>query len=295
MPRLKATWVVVMDSAHAHFYRLFSSESGPSMTRARAPLLSRANAFAREEKSDRPGRSFGAVRSAVRHALEPKHDYHKLAKQSFTRTVANAIEEARAVGKFESLVVAASKRTLGELRKLLGAPAQRTIVLEIAKDIVKVAPNELPVLITRELDNKRLFPEKRVVAPSGYRPSSAAGTEVRVLFRNLRSAEAVEKSIRNHAEKLRQRYPRIETCKATVQGSRAHHRKGKLYRVTVFLQAPGSTLTVDSSGSRGPGHENVFAAIREAFDAANRSLRDYMRKRAERSQRVSLQGEQAAL
>jgi protein required for attachment to host cells/ribosome-associated translation inhibitor RaiA len=234
--------------------------------------------FARGEKSDKPGRNFGASKSAIRHAVEPRHDYHKLAKRAFTRAMADALAGDAAEGKFDAVVIAAPKRTLGELRKLLPEGVRKQVVLEIPKDLVKCPSNELLALIKPELSRKRIVPRKE--QPASGVPELTRDSLLTVLYRDLHPAEAAERRIRSRTDKLRKRFPRIESFKVTVEGSHAHHRKGRLYRVTAFIRLPGSTITVNSSGTRGSGHDNVFRAIDGAFDAADRSLESYRHTRS---------------
>lgn len=284
MPRLKKTWVVVMDGAHARFFSLNAADSGLLLEVARPPLTYALEGFARNERSDKPGRSFGAAGSSIRHTVEPRHDYHKLAKHAFTRSVADAIEKGVATRAFENLVVAAPRRTLGELRKLLAKNGQETIALEIAKNLVPYEPHELLTRIVPELENNGLFVAKRGTGAVPRRSSAADRVPVTILFRDLQPAESVEKSIRSQAKKLHKVFSRIQACKAVVEGSHAHHRKGRLYRVTVDARIAGHTVTARSTGSRGLAHDDVFAAIRAAFDSAGRRLQDYTGKRSARLQ-----------
>ena len=170
MPRLKNTWVVVMDGAHARFFSLNAADSGLSLEVASPPLAYPLEGFARNERSDKPGRSFGAAGSSIRHSVEPRHDYHKLAKHAFTRSVADVIEKGVATRKFENLVVAAPKRTLGEFRKLLAENARETIALEIAKNLVPYEPNELLARIAPELESKGLFIAKKALVSRASLP-----------------------------------------------------------------------------------------------------------------------------
>jgi ribosome-associated translation inhibitor RaiA len=102
---------------------------------------------------------------------------------------------------------------------------------------------------------------------------------VRVTFRNMDSTPTVEERIRERAEKLDQLFDRITACDVVVEAQHRHHHKGNLYHVRVDLAVPDATLVTNRAGTRNPSHEDVYVAVRDAFDAATRQLEDYVRRR----------------
>jgi ribosome-associated translation inhibitor RaiA len=95
-----------------------------------------------------------------------------------------------------------------------------------------------------------------------------------VVFRDLKPSTAIEDRIRKHAQKLNRIHHRILSCKTIVEGSHGHHRKGPLYRVHVELNVPGRRLNARSAGRHEHAHDDVYAAIRDAFAAVERQLQD---------------------
>ncbi len=93
---------------------------------------------------------------------------------------------------------------------------------------------------------------------------------IRITLKDLPSTDAVEAKLRDKARKLAKYYDRITSCHITVESPERRHHKGKLYNVHVRLRVPGEELIV----SREPG-EDLYVAIRDAFDAARRQLQDY--------------------
>ena len=85
--------------------------------------------------SDRPGRTQESA-TATRHAVQPKHDPHELAKQDFLREVARQLDAAGA--EFDALVLVMPDRALGEVRDALGTEARGKVKGELAKDLVNV-------------------------------------------------------------------------------------------------------------------------------------------------------------
>ena len=57
-----------------------------------------------------------------------------------------------------------------------------------------------------------------------------------------------------------------------------HHHKGKLYKVRIDIGMPGNDVHVNQEGPKNQAHEDVYVAIRDAFDAAVRQLEDHARK-----------------
>lgn len=277
MPRTNVTRIVVMDSAHARFFELRSGKEGPELSLSQRPLDSGLARHARDERSDKPGRSISSRGDGERHAIEPRHDYHKLAKHDFVRRVASEIEKGLEARRFDRFVLVAPRRTLGEMRKLLTGKARTRIAGEIAKDMTLYTP---PQLWSR-------------IAPLFLRSTKAVTTEVKasqaqmgtdtipppvVIFRQLTPSKAIETSIIKHARKLHRVHGRILSCKAVVEGSHAHHRKGPLYRVDLDVRIPGRRISAASSARQEYAHDDVYTAIREAFAAAGRQLQDYVRR-----------------
>ncbi|HUU24039.1 MAG TPA: HPF/RaiA family ribosome-associated protein, partial [Methyloceanibacter sp.] len=57
-----------------------------------------------------------------------------------------------------------------------------------------------------------------------------------------------------------------------------HHHKGKLYSVHIDISVPGKDLVVDRAKPLDHAHEDVYLAVRDAFNAAVRQLEDYTRR-----------------
>jgi len=52
-----------------------------------------------------------------------------------------------------------------------------------------------------------------------------------------------------------------------------HHQQGKQFNVRIDIGVPGSEIVVNRDHA-----EDVYVALRDAFDAAKRQLEDYARK-----------------
>lgn len=96
---------------------------------------------------------------------------------------------------------------------------------------------------------------------------------LQIVFRDIHPSEAVETHIKEKAEKLEQFYSHIVGCKVTVGLAGKHQQQGKLFNVRVDIAAPGAELVVNRDL-----HEDMYVALRDAFDAARRRLEDYGRR-----------------
>ena len=100
-----------------------------------------------------------------------------------------------------------------------------------------------------------------------------------IVFRDMPPSEFVEAKIKEKAAMLDKFYDRVMSCRVVVEMPHSHHNKGKLFHVTIDLTVPDGELVVNRSPKDHHAHEDVYVAIRDAFDAAKRQLQEYARKR----------------
>ncbi|MSO70958.1 MAG: ribosome-associated translation inhibitor RaiA [Alphaproteobacteria bacterium] len=96
-------------------------------------------------------------------------------------------------------------------------------------------------------------------------------------FHNMDHSPAVEERLRERAGKLDHIFDRIIGCRVVIEAPHRHSRKGKLYSVRIDLSVPGKEFVANRNGSKDHAHEDVYVAIRDAFDAITRQLEDYVR------------------
>ena len=104
-------------------------------------------------------------------------------------------------------------------------------------------------------------------------------------FQNMDRSDAVEARVRERAGKLEQFFPRITGCRVTVVAPHRHQRKGKLYEVHIDVDVPGRHILVNQTGPKNHAREDVYVALRDAFDAARRQLEDHSRKTRQKVKR----------
>lgn len=102
---------------------------------------------------------------------------------------------------------------------------------------------------------------------------------VQIKFRGMSPSEAVERGISEKVAKLEHFYGQLTRCRVTVEAPHKHHRKGGSYAVRVEIHAPDAEILVGRARARHHAHEDVYVAIRDAFDAAVRQIEDHARRR----------------
>lgn len=100
-----------------------------------------------------------------------------------------------------------------------------------------------------------------------------------IVFRNMPPSDAIESDVREKVAKLERFCPDIIHCHVMVEAHHKHHHHGNLYHVRIDLAVPGAELVASREPSRHHAHEDVYVAIRDAFDAVRRRLEDYARVR----------------
>lgn len=103
-------------------------------------------------------------------------------------------------------------------------------------------------------------------------------TPLQIMFRNMESSPALESAIRRHVEELDELFDRITSCRVVIEIPHRHQQKGQHVHLRVELHVPGKVLVVNRDPAQHDAHEDAYVAIRDAFRAARRELRDYAGK-----------------
>lgn len=100
---------------------------------------------------------------------------------------------------------------------------------------------------------------------------------LQITFRNMHPSTAVENAVREKVQKLERFYDRITGCRVVIEAPHRQHIKGNLFCVRVDLAVPEDELVVSREAAH--GHEDVYVAVRDAFEAMMRQLKEYARRR----------------
>lgn len=95
---------------------------------------------------------------------------------------------------------------------------------------------------------------------------------VQITFRHMLSSAALEAAIHEEVERLERLHPGISSCEVTVEAPHRHKSQGRRFHVRVALVAPGGPIVASRDHGLDDRHEDVYAAVRDAFRAARREL-----------------------
>jgi len=102
---------------------------------------------------------------------------------------------------------------------------------------------------------------------------------VEVCFRNMHPSEAIEAVVRERAAKLDRFHPHIVSCRVVIEAAYHRHAKGAVFHVRVDVAVPRHEIVTESEPPPQHFHDDVYVAVRDAFDEARRALQDDARRR----------------
>jgi ribosomal subunit interface protein len=102
---------------------------------------------------------------------------------------------------------------------------------------------------------------------------------VQISFRNFPHSDAVELAIRKRVERMERFFDPIIGCRVVVEYVNRRHHQGNLFHTRVDLRVPGGEVVVARSPSAHHAHEDVYVSIRDCFDAAEKQLKKFARRR----------------
>lgn len=101
---------------------------------------------------------------------------------------------------------------------------------------------------------------------------------LQVTFRNIDASATVENRIRERARELERFFDRIISCRVIIETPKRRHH-GDLYHVRIDLKVPGREIVVKRDPPEQHAHEDIYVAVRDAFDAVRRRIEDHARRR----------------
>ncbi len=96
----------------------------------------------------------------------------------------------------------------------------------------------------------------------------------------MKSSEAIDVYIQQRVDKLERRNADIISCRLIVEAPLLHQRKGGLFKIRIDVSCPEGKIEVNREpAAANQAHEDVYIALRDAFNAAERKLEKYTCKR----------------
>ncbi|MCA9669831.1 MAG: ribosome-associated translation inhibitor RaiA [Myxococcales bacterium] len=94
---------------------------------------------------------------------------------------------------------------------------------------------------------------------------------VSINFHHLHATDDVRDLVQNKADKLMRHFPRITQVEVDVEVPHRHQAHHHKVQVRLLVHVPGGPIAV----TQGHEHENMNAAVHDAFRAAHRELGDH--------------------
>jgi ribosomal subunit interface protein len=103
---------------------------------------------------------------------------------------------------------------------------------------------------------------------------------LQIACRGFSSSESIDEKVRIRVDKLEELFHDITSCRVVIESPHHHHHKGNAYRVSIDLNVPrGEVVVAHGGGAENHAHEDVYVAIRDAFDAMERRLKSLAQRR----------------
>jgi len=126
-------WVLVANSGQA---RILEMQRKPYEFHQVSELFSETQHLTNKEiVSDASGRVYHTQGPGT-HSMKPRSDPHEQAEEQFSRGLAQKMEKAAQLGRFDQLLVVADPKTMGRLRQRMNRSLAGKVTDEVALDLV---------------------------------------------------------------------------------------------------------------------------------------------------------------
>jgi ribosomal subunit interface protein len=98
-------------------------------------------------------------------------------------------------------------------------------------------------------------------------------TPPQITVREIPDSAAIELKVAKKIDKLQKICPHIISCKVVIDVQQKHKHQGKLFSTHIDAVVPGKEIVVTRVMN-----EDLYVAIRDAFSAAQRQLKNYRSK-----------------
>jgi len=97
--------------------------------------------------------------------------------------------------------------------------------------------------------------------------------EFQVVFHNIDQSEALTDNVKKRIEKLQRFSNAIIGGRVVLDSPHNNHHKGKVFSVTLEIHTANKEIIVKQGQHDKPEHEDIYVAVRDAFNAAERQLK----------------------
>ena len=130
--KIPRTWVMIVDQHIARLFERHTGELEPIGIAHPDP----------EEDTGLDNKSVGRVLSSssrsIHHKYEPHMNESRQQRLSFAHQISDWLDQAVRENAFDRLILAATPKILGDLRKVISPPVRKRVFAEINKDLTKL-------------------------------------------------------------------------------------------------------------------------------------------------------------
>ncbi len=101
---------------------------------------------------------------------------------------------------------------------------------------------------------------------------------LQITFKDMKNSDAIEARVIEKAQKLEQLSKEIISCSVVIEAPNKRHQHGNLFNINIEITLPGTKIVASKHSDQHHAHEDVYVAIRDAFDAVRRQLQDFILK-----------------
>lgn len=104
-----------------------------------------------------------------------------------------------------------------------------------------------------------------------------------ITFLDFGESDAIWLAVQKRIEKLEQFFERIVRVEVGVSAPHRHRRFNRLYHIQIHIFLPGEDVVINRKPVNNEAHRDIYVAIRDSFNAAERLLRERRRSIQSRS------------
>lgn len=110
-------------------------------------------------------------------------------------------------------------------------------------------------------------------------------SDTKIVFRGIDHSKAAEDAVHKRLEKLERYTDEIQSLRVVLESPHNNHHKGKVFHVAVEAVIPNHDIVVNHDQHDKHAHEDLYVAIRDAFNVVERRIKEVYEKerRASRS------------
>jgi ribosomal subunit interface protein len=120
-------------------------------------------------------------------------------------------------------------------------------------------------------------------------------SDTQVVFRGIEHSQAVADAVHKRLTKLERFSDEIQSLRVILESPHNNHHKGKVYHVGVEAFIPNHDIQVTHEQHDKHAHEDIYVAIRDAFNALERRLKSVYGKQRRLGRHAKKLGEELSI